>query len=270
MSPFACVAAISVSSPGEPELKARGLLPEHIDHAFVETARQVLAGGGSLAYGGDLRAGGFTHTLQALLRTYSAAARPEAARIRQYLARPVWSTTTVAELADAATVFSVVKVDGWEGEGEAEVVRARDFTLMRERMTRETDVRIVIGGSPIARAGRWPGVVEEAALAAWVDQPLFVCGGLGGGGSLVAQALRGEWPAELKSDYQAERSPNASSLAEAELPPREEELREVLLGAEPHNELSEADNELLMETTDLDTIIALILRGLNALDAIAV
>jgi hypothetical protein len=263
-------AAISVSSPGEAELKARGLLSEHIDHAFVEIARQVLAGGGCLAYGGDLRVGGFTRTLEALLRTYSAAARPDAARIRQYLARPVWSKATIAELADTANVFSVVKVEGWEGEGEAEVLRARDFTLMRERMTRETDARIVIGGNPVAGAGRWPGVVEEAALAAQASQPLFVCGGLGGGGSLVAQALRGEWPAELTGGYQAERSPNASTLAQVGLPLGEEELREVLLDAEPHNELSEADNELLMETTDLDTIIALILRGLNALNAITV
>ena len=113
-------------------------------------------------------------------------------------------------------------------------------------------------------------MVEEAALAARVGQPLFVCGGLGGGASLLARALRGEWPTELTSDYQAERSPYTSSLAEAEVAPGEAELREVLLGAEPHNGLSEANNELLMETTDLDTIIALILRGLNSLDTIEI
>jgi SLOG cluster2 len=164
MSTLTSTVAISVSNPGEEELVARGLMDEHIRHAFVETARQVLAAGGALAYGGDLRRGGFTETLRALLRTYSDAARPAVERVRQYMARPVWSQMSESEQADISNYFTIVKVEGAGDVAEGQLGRARDFTAMRARMTAETDARIVIGGRPTASEGRWPGVVEEAAV----------------------------------------------------------------------------------------------------------
>jgi len=76
MSAFDGIAAISISDPPDRELAQRGLSADHLRHAFVELARQILAAGGSLAYGGDLRSGGYTETLLALLRTYSRPDRP--------------------------------------------------------------------------------------------------------------------------------------------------------------------------------------------------
>lgn len=266
MSPLAYSVAISVSDPGSADLAARGLLREHVDHAFIETARQVLAGGGALAYGGDLRQGGFTETLKALLDAYSDEDRPAWGRVRQYLARPVWSAMTPGEASDVATAFSAVHVQGADAGAADQVGRARDFTAMREIMTAETDARIVIGGNPVAGEGPWPGVVEEAWLSIRAGQPLFVCGGLGGAGALVAEAVRGEWPRALTAAYQVERGRHTRELEQAGVPPAEGDLRETLRGAELRNGLGSEDNELLMVTTDLDMAIALILRGLNALE----
>ena len=86
MTELDCRVAISVSDPGPEELACRGIADFHVRHAFVELARQILADGGDLAYGGDLRQGGYTEDLISLLRTYSAEDRPESERIRQYLA----------------------------------------------------------------------------------------------------------------------------------------------------------------------------------------
>src|SRR4051812_7941054 len=94
--------SIGTASDHERELALRGVSVEHLRHLSVEVARQVLAMGASLAYGGDLRKGGFTRTLIALLRTYSREDRPHAERVRFYLARPVWSDMTEGDAADLA------------------------------------------------------------------------------------------------------------------------------------------------------------------------
>jgi hypothetical protein len=84
----------------------------------------------------------------------------------------------------------------------------------------------------------------------------------------VASALRNEWPEELADAYQQAHSEHSRALAKARMAPSQEELQELLLGADPCNGLTGADNALLMETTDLDMIVALILRGLDKLDAV--
>ena len=59
---------ISISS--SPDLARLGLGELHLQDAFVEITRYLLASGGSPAYGGDLRKGGYTDLLLDLLRTY--------------------------------------------------------------------------------------------------------------------------------------------------------------------------------------------------------
>ena len=212
--------------------RARGLGEDHVRHVFIEAARQVLAAGGSLAYGGDLRANGYTQLLLALVRTYSRPDRPPRERILQYLAAPVWRTLRVKdaeELAILATPIEVPPADARAGTTAA--ARARDYTAMRVRMTAESDARIVLGGRLWGRQGRWPGVVEEAYLALRRGQPLFVLGGLGGAANRIGAALRGTWPDELTEAFQLEHTEAARALADDPTAVTEAELRETLLGA---------------------------------------
>jgi hypothetical protein len=60
----------------------------HLEDAMVECARHLLAQGASLAYGGDLRPGGFTTTLFELVRSHNRVGSKE--RIRNFLAWPIW------------------------------------------------------------------------------------------------------------------------------------------------------------------------------------
>jgi len=240
------------------------LTDAHVRHAFVEIARQILAAGGSLAYGGDLREHGYTRTLIALLRTYSRADRPPSERIRQYLARPVWEGMSREDAAELAVLSTPVRVPpAADRSSEGRAARARDFTAMRERMTADTDARIVLGGRLAGQQGRWPGIVEEAYLALRAAQPLFVVGGLGGAAARVADALRGEWPVELTVDFQLAHTDGYGELLERQVGAPAELLRKGFRAGELRNGLDRDENALLYETADLDLIVALILRGLS-------
>jgi len=54
---------ISISKTDSVELQALGLSDFHLQNAMLEIARQCLAQGAKLVYGGDLRPGGFTEKL---------------------------------------------------------------------------------------------------------------------------------------------------------------------------------------------------------------
>jgi SLOG cluster2 len=255
--------AISVSEPSEEELGRRGLSKDHVRHAFIELCRQVLARGASVGYGGDLRSGGYSQALLALLRTYSRPDRPAQSRIRQYLAWPVRAALTNEDaeaLAVFTTVVEVPPIDPPDARDSGSP--ARDYTAMREVMTSDLATRVVVGGRTAGQTGRWPGVVEEAYLAVRAGCPLFVAGGLGGAAACVACALSGDWPVELTTRFQSQHNRGYDALLAAGVGPDEEDLRRVLLGAEPRDGLGYEDRQALHGTTDLDHLVALILRGL--------
>jgi hypothetical protein len=262
MSELDTLVGVSVSEPEDSELESRGLSKDHLGHAFVELARQILSPGGSLAYGGNLSRGGYTWTLIALLRTYSDSARPSENRIRLYLGRPVWDSIGTAELKDLRPYATVERVPGTDVRGDARVTAARDYTLMRERMTADTDARVALGGKLHGHSGRWPGIVEEAYLAVRAGLPLYVAGGFGGAAARLADGIRGDWPPELTTEYQRANNRQYDSLLEAGVGVSEEELRDVLCGHGLRNGLDADDNQLLLETVDLDLMVALVLRGL--------
>jgi hypothetical protein len=257
VSALGLTVAISVSDPPESELVERGLDAPHLRHAFVEVARQILAAGGSLAYGGDLRKGGFTETLAALVRTYSEVAQSRRDRVRFYFAAPNWRDLSDADVAELQNEARIERIGAPEGAPAAVA-----YTLMRERMSAACDVRLVLGGRLNGQSGRWPGVVEEAYLALRDRRPLFVLGGAGGAADRIAAALRGEWPEELTSEYQRERTPAYAELAESGIGVDEEELVAAFKGADPANGLDAEENAELMATPDLDLMAALTMRGL--------
>jgi hypothetical protein len=244
--------AISISAPEESQLAARGLSLDHVRHAYIELARQILARGGSLAYGGNPLADkpSYVQILIALLRTYSNPDRPPPERIQLYLAAPIWrklGSDVRAELCNFATLTEVDAVAGAPLEvAGGQPGLGPHFTAMREAMAAETDARVVLGGrleKPFA--GRWPGIVEEAYLTQRCGRPLYVAAGLGGAAALVADLIRGRERPDI-------------DLAD------EATLRAAFEHADLHNGLTSEENALLFETADLDLVVALVLRGLEA------
>lgn len=274
---------ISVSEPADSELIGRGLSQLHVQHAFVEIARHLLAAGHSLAYGGDFRHQGYTEVMLDLVRTYSRRDHPGPERIHVYSAWPIWLHLNAAERAEMASLATLVQVDPPPGapehlphandrEPSDRHWAARAFTEMRRRMNRDIDARVLIGGRTSGQAGLLPGVVEEAALSVEDAIPLFVVGGFGGAASLVGAALRGEATLELSLDYQQDNTDGYTDLWEEAgrrgTRPDFGRLHERLAQSAQEasrNGLSPEQNDTLFETSDVDEIVALLLRGLRAM-----
>ena len=131
-----------------------------------------------------------------------------------YLAWPLWTELTDADRADLANIVTTAQVPAPDGAptslapmpARSPVERwwnALALSVMRKRMTRDVGALVVVGGRVSGQQGLYPGVIEEASLALAADVPLFVAGGFGGCGRLLARVFDGEQPAELSIDLPA-------------------------------------------------------------------
>jgi hypothetical protein len=271
---------ISVSEPADEELLRLGLSELHVRHVFIEIVRHVLAAGWSVAYGGDFRARGYTEALLDLVRTYERTTLSGPEQVRCYLAWPRWTEFTDADRAELANVATIVEAAAPDGApdslGQAadrsldeRLWNALALTSMRQQMAGNLGAAVIVGGRVAGQQGLVPGVAEEAVIALAADVPLFVAGGFGGCGRLIARTLEGENPEELSVGYQRAHTDGYPELFDAAtsanaLPDYDALIADLSsrgvggLG----NGLSENENRCLLATDDVDELIALVLRGL--------
>jgi hypothetical protein len=176
---------------------------------------------------------------------------------------------------------------------EHRYIRARCLTAMRETMCQDTDARILMGGRVSGQQGKYPGLLEEAYLTLCAGKPLYLVGGFGGCARLLMQMIRDkERPVELTRDYQRAhprmaRYPGGDGSAQQEMVPFEQLEQSYLqyeqdpeVGQERidydncvdkflsasimdlKNGLTEDENLDLFETSDLDRIVYLLMKGL--------
>ncbi|MEQ1702306.1 MAG: hypothetical protein ABMA25_19520 [Ilumatobacteraceae bacterium] len=279
--------ALSVSTAPPPNLHARGLSGLHLRFMFTELVRHLLVAGGCIAYGGKLDDPGstepnFTRIMLDMVSGYRPDLRPDDSRLVNFVAAAVWDATDPAVKAThQATVahyqgrFQVEQCPLAPLQpvtaGTPEAVAALAFTSMREQMTAQCVARVVIGGSLGPYMGRYPGVIEEAILMAAANKALYVVGGFGGAGAVLAAHLAGEQVPELSQQWHLEHVPSAATLApQLAGSPYALQLDTDLAAALPsggwsalRNGLSDADNQRLATTTDVDEVVALVLRGLH-------
>lgn len=199
--------AISVSDSAD--LTRLGLTQRHCRLAVAELARAVFVAGGSIIYGGDLRADGFTWVLADEARRYSARSRT----LTVCLAAGVHGGPAAAEIRSARNKLgrtaTVVCLDQHgrpvaEGTGSGEGGNAAaELSAMRRYITAHGTARVIVGGRLDRYSGRMPGVLEETLLSLRSRQPIYAAGGFGGAGLAVCRALETEpvgWaPADLPS-----------------------------------------------------------------------
>jgi hypothetical protein len=262
--------AISVSD--SPDLAELGLGQKHLRDAMVEIARHLLAAGAHLAYGGDLRAMGFTELLFELVaRHKSEQVAPAAgpAPTINYLAWPVHMALSVEELSGRVLALGgvgslvLLRPDGsemtWQ---EREVLPARQvpdeewakaLTNMRRVMSSNSDARILLGGAVEGYRGAMPGMAEEAGFAIADRKPAMLLAGFGGCARDIAETMR------LIDRRVVGRSSNWKGRR------RFSKLRIDTL----NNGLAGEDCAQLVRTVHVDEMVALILRGLNNVFAAA-
>ena len=94
---------------------------------------------------------------------------------------------------------------------------------MREAMATQTDARIVMGGRVSGHQGKYPGILEEAALV-FGAKPLYLVGAFGGCTHLLIRALRDkERPEELTAEYQRQ-NPRVAKWKSVDGTTREEKV----------------------------------------------
>jgi hypothetical protein len=274
---------VGISISESPDLEALGFGEVHLVEAMLEFARHVLLCDGTVAYGGDLRPGGFTEDLLALAERITNATRPV---VHSYLAWPIHLGLIQARVDDlAATVRfdRLPEVTGVVDPGvapsgpQARLVVARNLTAMRRAMAESNAVRVVLGGRVAGAAGAMPGIVEEALLAVEQRKPLFVLGAFGGCARVVWDAIAGAAPAELGVDYQEQAAPGYADLVRdynawaTSAGAREVDytaIRAAFSAAGPgglNNGLTAAENARLAVTPYVPEMVALFLLGCRRL-----
>jgi len=209
---------IAVSISEAPDLGAFGMSKLHLERIWTRVATHLLQTQARLAYGGDLRQGGYTEQLFELVRgAIDAGAQLPKGQVHLYLGWPVHLTLTDEIKASLPSVFAlnpvgIPAVDGVDPQSfikpQTMVPRERlawtlGMTAMRRHMAHDCDARVMVGGqfravSPI------PGLVEELLTFIDLGKPVYLIGGFGGMARVIARALLGERPQELTTAFQDE------------------------------------------------------------------
>ena len=263
MSDIQAPNVVALSTSESPDMAVFGLSEGHLREAVAEFAIYLLSSGASLAYGGDLRSGGFTKLLFELVMRYRR--REETAtRVTDYLAWPVHIRMAAGDLEvlDAELRgFARLALIGPDGSRisveHRKTLPSREpsddewsagLTSMRRIMREETDARIVLGGRVQDYKGDMPGIAEEALLSLESGQPVFLIGGFGGCTRDIAETIgivdawagfRTDWPSRQQFE-----SYGPDSL---------------------HNGLSTEENRILARTPHIDQAVTLVMRGLHRL-----
>lgn len=193
---------LGLSASDSPDLERLGLTSRHFKLALGELARLVLAGGGTLAWGGHLLADGLTPFLMDEVVRYGR--KDDDALIvclAWWVHRQVPLSTikeTEEKLGSHGQVIclsregTVVGPDTERSEApEPEtdpLEKAKQLTKMRKFLIQQTQGRLMIGGKRSGFQGRQPGLVEEALLTLGAKQPLYLAAGFGGATADIAAA----------------------------------------------------------------------------------
>jgi len=188
--------ALSISEPED--LQERGLSMEHLNDAFAELARQLLALGAQLIYGGDIREGGYTELLFELVARYGTRgeqgpSRPAVVNVLPYPVHAPLHKDAIFSLEARFSEIGGLVYLGRRGEHlsreerlkqKAHIVKPAEWadflTAMRTSVTEKSDARVLLGGRRDEYHGRMPGLLEEALISNARQQPLFFVGGFGG------------------------------------------------------------------------------------------
>ena len=254
---------VAISTSDTPDMVALGLSEGHLKEAMAELALQLLAAGANLAYGGDLRAHGFTTLLSRLVTRYTLTADLKSTiRVTNHLAWPVHIRMPVDRIetlaADLRGTARLVLL-GSDATRLAMDARRRlptreptshewrqGLTAMREFQRSSTDIRVLLGGQVANYKGRMPGVAEEALLSLQARQPLFLIGGFGGCARDVAETL------DLAEPWAGSRNG---------WPGRRE--FEEWTSHDLNNGLSLEENQALATTPFIGQAVMLVLRGMS-------
>jgi hypothetical protein len=187
---------ISISGTGATENVE--MLQANLQDIMVDLARNLLATGARLVYGGglhEMNGVNFTQLLFDLVNMYNMENAQPAGKVVNYTVFPYAEALDKKKEAELLAVAHIERVPvpagitvdkaRWKeyikaGDPEKKKVTADLLTTMRQAMNAATKARIFLGGITTGYDGHYPGILEEAVLAMQGAQPVFLVGGYGG------------------------------------------------------------------------------------------
>lgn len=187
-----------------------GLTQQHLDDVVYSIVLATLSSGARIAYGGDFRrSSGYAKKLSDLHRSWG-----KLGASSQLVCFLDSAEGPAGRGGDAGNDIDFEPVDVPAPAGAEEFPAQRSLfwhMAMREKMARDCNARILLGGKARARVdhdggyiGPWPGLLEEAWRTLQFGRALYVIGGFGGTAELIARMLESEVvPDELTAAHQA-------------------------------------------------------------------
>ncbi|MFJ4986979.1 hypothetical protein ACIP9H_24635 [Streptomyces sp. NPDC088732] len=193
---------IGISVATSADLGRLGLAETHFRTVLGELVQLVVAAGGKLAYGGNLRQDGYTFFLIEQMRTYAPSSRP----LLNCLAWTEHRRLPLSELELHRQQFGrygeivCLSIDGEPVAPSADreeapapetdpETRHRALTGMRRYLMRHVDAHLLLGGKRGGFLGTLPGLVEEVSLALEAGLPVYLAAGYGGVTAEIAKTL---------------------------------------------------------------------------------
>jgi len=275
--------SISVSD----NLSELGYGEVHQKDAMIEIARYIVSLGGKLAYGGDLRQGGFTELLFELLAYYKADKELQPnERLFSFLAYPI---STMLKDEQQTALIQNVSFKKVSPPSDIKIVEAKELfekstpdnlyqwsrclTKMREQMESTCDARIFIGGAIRKFKGKCPGILEELLIAIEHKHPVYLVGAFGGITREAIEVLKGNQPDSFSEEFYFGNADYKSMVAiynekhsgnSIDYKKYLSTLQAIgLKRIAEQNGLSEKDNLRLTVTPHISEVVYLILKGLT-------
>lgn len=284
---FLTGATIGISISESENLEELGYGLAHIKDALIEITRYVVASGAKVAYGGDMRQGGFTELIFELLAYYKGDdKRIPSERFDSYLAYPISAKLTKdkeAELRQNVTFKKISPPDDLNVKDLSKYLNpdstenlyiwTRCLTEMREKMESACNARILLGGRTSGFKGKYPGILEELLISLQHKHPVYLVGAFGGVTRDVIELFNNGAPRSMTNAFHIS-DPNYAELYATYNQRHPENLIDYTLisaklqqtgfdGISKINGLSKKDNIRLSVTPHISEIVYLILKGLT-------
>lgn len=278
---------IGVSISESDDLTELGYGIPHLKDVLIEMARYILAAGGSLSYGGDMRQGGFTELIFDLLLNYKADKYlPPHERFYSYLAYPLSTQLSAEKQAELKNNVSFIKIPPpadlkipdlnqyiAPDNVTNQYIWTRCLSEMRKKMEESCCARIFIGGKTKGFKGKYPGILEEILIAVEHKHPVYLIGAFGGITKEIIDVMNGKNLDSFKNEYYLDNNDykelfilynQKHSDNQIDYTGAQNKLQSIGLKAiAAQNGLSETDNLRLSITPHINEIVYLILKGLT-------
>lgn len=279
---------ISISEPSDEELSTIGQTSAHLVQLSQDLARHLISRGTNLIYGGDLRENGFTEFIFNETLALQARMQMKKIKIVNYVAWPIFLNDSVDIINWKAKYRPIAKMNELPPPDEVEdlihnkdvflpptnsqnlYIWSKSLTDMREKMIKECNVRICVGGKHTGFKGRMPGVLEEVLIALEMNIPIFLLGGFGGVTASVCEIIQNKMhPAEFSEEWQIENNAGYKDFLDycrtkdRQYTVNYDSIFEIIKEADLNNGLSVDENNKLFNTPFIDEALQLIFKGLK-------